>query len=203
VGNKRNLLIALLLLLIATLSGWLFTRYYHAPAEKSYSPLIELKDDIPQEHQNRAAFGVSGEDTIGIKIFYPSEDGVTPEDRTVPNKPLPVAMADVVIEEYLKGLREGLKDAKLLGVYRDRNNVLYIDLSDEFRRNFYGDARQEYYLLKSLFDTVVANIVGTEDVRLLIEGKETESIGGHFSILYGLKGIMRGQKTDDRGWNDR
>jgi hypothetical protein len=187
VENKRNLLIALLLLLIAAVSGWLFTRYYHAPAEKSDGPLIELKDGTPQ---NQAAFGISGEDTIVVKIFYPSEDGVTPEDRTIPSKPLPVAMADVVIEEYLKGLREGLKDAKLLGVYRDRNNVLYIDLSDEFRRNFSGDARQEYHLLKSLFDTVVANVAGTEDVRLLIEGKEIESIGGHFSILYGLKGIM-------------
>lgn len=188
--NKRNLLIALLLLLIAASSGWLFTRYYHAPAEKSDSPLIELKDGIPQDHQNRAAFGISGEDMIAVKIFYPSEDGVTPEDRTIPSKPLPVAMADVVIEEYLKVLREGLKDAKLLGVYRDRNNVLYIDFSDEFRRNFYGDARQEYYLLKSLFDTVITNVAGTEDVRLLIEGKEIESIGGHFSILHGLKGIM-------------
>lgn len=188
--NKRNLLIALMLLLIAALSGWLFTKYYHTLTEKSDSPLIELRDGIPQDHQNRAAFGMSGEDTIVVKIFYPSEDGVTPEDRTVPSKSLPVAMADVVIEEYLKGLKEGLRDAKLLGVYRDRNNVLYIDISDEFRRNFYGDARQEYYLLKSLFDTVVTNVVGTEDVRLLIEGKEIESIGGHFSILYGLKGIM-------------
>lgn len=190
VENKSNLLIALLLLLIATLSGWLFaTRYYHAPAEKSDSLLIELKDGTPQDHQNQAAFGISGEDTIAVKIFYPSEDGVTPEDRTVSNKPLPVAMADMVIEEYLKGLKEGLKDAKLLGVYRDRNNVLYIDLSDEFRRNFSGDARQEYHLLKSLFDTVVTNVAGTEDVRLLIEGREIESIGGHFSILYGLKRI--------------
>jgi hypothetical protein len=186
-SNKRNLLIAILLVLIAALSGWLFTRYYYAPAEKSDSPLIELKDGISQK---QAAFGISGEDKIAVNIFYPSEDGVTPEEKTVQNKPLPVAMADIVIEEYLKGLKEGPKDTKLLGVYRDRSGVLYIDLSDEFRRNFSGDAMQEYYLLKSLFDTVVTNVAGTEDVRLLIEGKEIESIGGHFSILYGLKGIM-------------
>lgn len=189
VENKSSLLIALLLLLIAILSGWLYARYYHAPAEKSDTPLIELKDETPHDHQNQAAFGISGEDTIAVKIFYPSEDGVTSEDRTVSNKPLPVAMADVVVAEYLKGLKEGLKDAKLLGVYRDRNNVLYIDLSEEFRRNFSGDARQEYHLLKSLFDTVVTNVAGTEDVRLLIEGREIEGIGGHFSILYGLKRI--------------
>jgi predicted nucleic acid-binding protein len=188
-NKKRNLLIVLLLLLIAVSSGWLFTRYYHTPSEKGDSPLIELKDGI---HRDQATFGINGEDTVAVKIFYPSEDGVISEDRTIQNKPLPVAMADVVIEEYLKGLKEDLKNAKLLGVYRDRNNVLYIDLSDEFRRNFSGDARQEYYLLKSLFDTVVANVAGTEDLRLLVEGKEIESIGGHFSILYGLKSIAHG-----------
>ncbi len=186
--NKKNIIaVVVLLLFIAVLSGWLFTKYYYIPSGKNNSPLIELKEDTPQ---NQAAFGINGEAMIAVKIFYPSEDGVTPEDRTIPHKPLPVVMADVVIEEYLKGLKEGLKDAKLLGVYRDRNNVLYLDLSDEFRRNFYGDARQEYYLLKSLFDTAVTNVAGTEDVRLLIEGKEIESIGGHFSILYGLRGIM-------------
>lgn len=180
-------MIAVIVLFVAVLSGWLITRYYQSPAEKHDSPLIEMKEGMPK---NQAAFGISGEDTIMVKIFYPSEDGAVAEDKTVPNKPLPVAIAEAVLTEYLKGLKEGLKDTKLLGVYRDRNSVLYIDLSEEFRRNFSGDARQEYYLLKSLFDTVVANVAGTEDIRLLIEGKEIESIGGHFSSLYGLKGMF-------------
>ena len=185
--NKRNIAIAIIVLLVAVLSGWLFTRYYQSPSEKAESPLIELKEAAPgsQEH-----FGITGEDTITVKIFHPSEDGIVAEDKTVANKPLPVAMAEVVLAEYLKGLKEGPKDTKLLGVYRDRNSVLYIDLSEEFRRNFSGDARQEYYLLKSMFDTVVANIAGIEDIRLLIDGKEIESIGGHFSSLYGLKGMF-------------
>jgi hypothetical protein len=185
--NKKNIIVVVVLLLfIAALSGWLFTKYYYIPSGKNNSPLIELKEDIPQ---NQAAFGITEEDTITVKIFYPSEDGVTPEDKTVQNKPLPVSMAEVVLAEYLKGLKGWSKDTKLIGIYRDRNSVLYIDLSEEFRRNFSGDARQEYYLLKSLFDTVITNVAGTEDVRLLIEGKEIESIGGHFSILYGLKSI--------------
>ncbi len=184
--NKRNLLIILALLFAAALSGWLFTRYHQSTTERPETPLIELKDGMPK---NQGAFGVSGEDTISLKIFYPSEDGIVAEDKIVPNKPLPVAMAEAALTEYLKGLKAGHKDTKLLGVYRDRNNVFYIDLSDEFRRNFSGDVRQEYYLLKSLFDTVVSNVAGAEDVRLLIDGKEIESIGGHYYSLYGLKRI--------------
>ncbi|GER92500.1 hypothetical protein A45J_0216 [hot springs metagenome] len=187
--NKRNLLIALLLIFVAALSGWLFTRYYHSSLVKNDSPLIELRDGIPYDYQDQTT-KTSGEDMIAVKIFYPSTDGETSEEKTVPNKLLPVAIADMIVEEYLKGLKDSVKDVKLLGVYKDRNNVFYIDLSDEIRRNFSGDAKQEYFLLKSLFDTVVTNIAQTEDVRLLIEGKEVESIGGHFLILYGLKGVL-------------
>ena len=185
--NKRNLLIVLALILAVALFGWFFTGYHQSTTKSSQSPLIEIKDDM---HKKQETFGISGEDTILVKIFYPSEDGIVAEERIVPNKPLPVTMAEAVLNEYLKGLKGGYKNTKLLGVYRDRNNVFYIDLSDEFRRYFSGDAREEYYLLKSLFDTVVSNVAGAEDVRLLIDGKEVESIGGHFYSLYGLKRIF-------------
>jgi len=76
-------------------------------------------------------------------------------------------------------------------VYRDKKHVLYVDLSDDFRRSFSGDARQEFLLLKSLYETVVQNVPGAEDVRILVEGKETESIGGHFIILSALREIVK------------
>ena len=113
------------------------------------------------------------------------------QEKKIHGSPLPVKMAEAVVAEYLKGLKEGLRDTKLLGVYRDRGNIFYIDLSDEFRRNFSGDAGQEFYLLKSLFETVTANIAGTEDVKVLIEGKEIESIGGHISSFYPLKETVK------------
>ncbi len=185
--SKKIIVIAVVVLCAAVLSGWLATRYYFSRAEKTDSPLIELKEDTSKS-QEALTGGV--EAGVPVKIFYPSEDGMAEEERMVQNKPLPAAMAETALAEYLKLLGEGFKDAKLLGVYRDRNNVLYIDMSEEFRKGFSGDARHEYYLLKSLFDTTVKNTQGIEDVRLLIEGKEIESIGGHFYSLYGLKGIM-------------
>lgn len=185
--NKKSIAIAFVVLCIAVVSGWLATRYYFSQAEKTDSPLIELKEEASK---SREALTGGVEAGIPVKIFYPSEDGIAGEERMLQHKTLPVEMAETVLAEYLKLLGEGFKDAKLLGVYRDRNNVFYIDMSEDFRKGFSGDARQEYYLLRSLVDTVVKNTQGIEDVRLLIEGKEIESIGGHFYSLYGLKGIM-------------
>ncbi|HAK88874.1 MAG: hypothetical protein A2X55_11645 [Nitrospirae bacterium GWB2_47_37] len=187
-GSKKSIVIAFAVLCAAVVSGWLVTRYYFSQAEKAESPLIELKDETSKGLEALTGGVEAG---IPVKIFHPSEDGMAGEERMFQNKPLPVEMAETILAEYLKLLGEGFKDAKLLGVYRDRNNVLYIDVSEEFRKGFAGDARQEYYLLRSLFDTTVKNIQGIEDVRLLIEGKEIESIGGHFRIMYGLKTIVQ------------
>lgn len=183
-ANKRNVLISVGILLVAALAGWLAARYYFIPSEKTDSPLIELKD---AKSKTGEALESSIESTITVMIFLPLEDAFIVEERIIQNKTLAVEIAEAVLTEYIKGLKEGFDNTKLNGVYKDRNNIIYIDLSDEFRRGFSGDARQEYALLKSLFETVTKNVPEIEDVRLLIDGREIESIGGHFYTLYGLK----------------
>jgi hypothetical protein len=98
-----------------------------------------------------------------------------------------VKLAESILQEYFRGFKSDLKNTVVRGVYEDRNKVLYVDLSDEFRRNFSGDARYEYYLLKSLYQTLITNISEISDVKLLVEGREIESIGGHMLTLVPLK----------------
>ena len=188
--DKKYIVLAVvaMVLLFAGSAGWLVTRYYLSRQGAATQPLIEMKDNTPGAAPE---LGETGGETAQVKIFSPSEDGLSMQEKMIQGSPLPVQMAEDVIAEYLKGLKGGLRDTKLLGVYRDRNNVLYVDLSDEFRKNFSGDAGQEYLLLKSLYETVSSNISGIEDVRLLIEGKELESLGGHVGILCPLKEIVR------------
>lgn len=141
-------------------------------------------------------------DAVAVKIFLSADEGegITVEELKIRNNPIPVKMAEAIMAEYLKGLKYGLKDTKLLGIYRDKRSIIYIDLSEEFRKNFSGDVKQEYSLLKSLYETITVNIPGTEDVRVLIDGKEVESIGGHFSALYPLGDTVRDdlQQTADQ-----
>jgi hypothetical protein len=69
--------------------------------------------------------------------------------------------------------------ARLLGVYFGTDGILYVEFSEEFRSNFRGDALTEYLLLRGLYESLMSNIAGIEDVKVLVEGGEIESLGGH------------------------
>jgi spore germination protein GerM len=104
-------------------------------------------------------------------------------------------MAEEIVKEFLRGPsqmnRSGIPVAtKLLGIYPGNDGILYVDLSDEFRRNFQGDAIGEFLLLKGLYDSILSNVTGVDDVKIVIEGKEIESIGGHLFALYPLKNTL-------------
>jgi hypothetical protein len=177
---KKKIAIVAAVLLLAVLAGWLTSRYYFSKEK----PLVE--DSARQGKQDFAVIP-SSEIKVPVTLFYPGDAGLTKEDRTLAGSSLPVKLAESILQEYFRGFKSDLKNTVVRGVYEDRNKVLYVDLSDEFRRNFSGDARYEYYLLKSLYQTLVTNISEISDVKLLVEGREIESAGGHMLILVPLR----------------
>lgn len=182
--NKRRALpaIVFLLLFLGGISG----AYFYL-----------TKESRPQAKNEETPPAKAGHDTgmtFPVKVYYPSEGALIMEERMVQNQTSAAAIAEKAIEEFLKGPSRGEKTSipagtRLLGVYQGNDSILYVDLSDEFRRNFHGDAMSELTLLKGLYETIVSNAGGITDVKLIIEGKEIESIGGHVSILYPLKNI--------------
>lgn len=135
------------------------------------------------------------EDLFPLRIYYPAGDRLRIEERRLPRRTVQIAVAEATVEEYLKG-PAGVaspsipRDAKLLGLYKDADRILYVDLSDEFRRNFQGDALTEFLLLRGLYESLVSNIQDIQDVKVLIEGKEIETLGGHLYLLYPLKDMV-------------
>lgn len=194
--GKKYFFIAFVVMLLAAVAGWFATQQYLSPARQLQTPLIELKGESPAG--GGAPLPVS-DDSVTVKIFLPSADGLMVEERKIQNNPIPVEMAEAVMSEYLKGLKDEINDVRLLGVYRDKKGVIYIDVSEEFRKNFSGDVKQEFALLKSMYETITVNVPGAVDVRLLVDGKEIESLGGHFSALSPLGDTVRdepGQPPD-------
>ncbi|MFO0751824.1 MAG: GerMN domain-containing protein [Thermodesulfovibrionales bacterium] len=187
-GTTTKIFIAGVLLAAAAVAGWAATRYYLlVRTEKASPPLIEAQGEAPKPAELPAA---EAEGVLPVKVFFPSGDGIITEERSIKSSPLTVTVAESVLEEYLKGIRGDRADMKVIGVYRDRNNILYVDFSASFRKAFTGDIRQEYYLLKSLYETVIRNVEGVEDVKVLLDGKEAESIGGHFATLHPLRATV-------------
>jgi len=176
----KKIIFVCTLVIFASLVGWAMFEYFQPFKQR---PLMmdstgQARMDVKTEFSDIKT---------PVNIFYPTSKGIIREERTVAAGSLPVKMVESVLQEYFSGFKTELKNTVVRGVYRDRNRVFYVDLSDEFRRNFSGDAAYEYYLLKSLYQTVVSNVSDARDVRILIEGREVESVGGHMMTLTPLQ----------------
>lgn len=190
--NKKSLLwaAAVLVLFGAGIgAGYIYFSKKNIPAQLPETTRIEV---------------VQNSDLSFVKVYYPSEGRLLMEERKVERQLNMVSIAEAAVGEFLKGpstpVRSNIpQGTKLLKIFSGSDGVLYVDLSDEFRRNFQGDASTEFILLKGLYDTVISNIQGADDVKIIIEGKEIESIGGHLSALYPLKNTLRtGELKDER-----
>ncbi len=135
------------------------------------------------------------ESLLSLRMYYPVGGQLQLEERRPPRRKGSTAVAEAVVDEYLKGSAVATvssmpRGARLLGVYRGADKILYVDVSDEFRRNFQGDALAEFLLLSGLYESLISNVQEIQDVKILIEGKEIETLGGHFMLLYPLKDMV-------------
>ncbi len=130
----------------------------------------------------------AGEISTTIQLFFPSGGKLQSEERSVPRTLSRLSAARATVEEFLKGPSGDIKsyvpgDAELLNIYDGSDGILYVDLSEAFVRNFQGDAFVEFLLLRGLYESILTNVYGVADVKVLIAGREAETLGGHISIL--------------------
>jgi len=129
---------------------------------------------------------VSGDYTV-LDLYFPDGGRLVHEERSVPRAATVREIASAVVTEFLVGPRATLLDSipkgvTVNGVYYGNDMILYLDLTDAFRSNFQGGVVDEYLLLKALNQSLMANVYQVTGIRLLIEGSEVDSIGGHLSV---------------------
>lgn len=88
-----------------------------------------------------------------------------------------IVIAEDVIRDYIKPY-----NTQLLDLYVDRAGVIYIDFSDGLQKNFKGDALDEFNMIAGLYAKLKAAVPGFTAMKILIQGKEADSLGGHIDI---------------------
>jgi hypothetical protein len=81
------------------------------------------------------------------------------------------------IKNYMR--RYGVR---LLDLYMDKNGTIYVDLSNNIRKNFRGDAYEEYLIIAGLYKELKEDIPSFKSLKILIGGEELDSFGGHIDI---------------------
>jgi spore germination protein GerM len=189
--NNRKLwiLLIVLFLLVVAVGSYFFMR--NSAESDKQPPSIAVQSS-----------GIESEDISVLRIYQPHNGRIVMTERKIPKRISNIAIAEAVIEEFFKpaavnGASDIPQNVKLLGLYKDEGQMLYIDLSDEIRRNFQGDAMSEYLLLKGIYESLVSNVQDFKDCKVLIEGKEIETLGGHFFLKYSLKNTSSAEIRGD------
>jgi len=180
--KKGKLLI--MLLIIVSLAGIGFGVFYFYFYESGPEP-VPVREDINESILK---------DYTTLKIFYPVGNRLELTEKKVPGILSPIKMAHILIKEYLNLSGEsnnGIlpEGTRLNNIFISSDGIVYLDFNQEFTRNFQGDVLDEYMLLKSIFNTMLGNL-DVRDVMILINGKEAETIGGHFMINQPLKKVV-------------
>ena len=111
------------------------------------------------------------------RLYESKETAAQTGDDTGAGKNSSLAAAEDSIRKYLKTY-----EVKLLDLYMDKDGVIYVDLGNELKKNFKGDASEELNIIAGLYKSIETAVPGFTDLKILIEGHETETLGGHIDI---------------------
>lgn len=148
------------------------------------TPTVTVKPLPPVIEQHKVRIYLPKRDKKGFHLGW--------ETRTTQDKGdiLDAALNCLLATNKESGIIAGLvpKDTRLLSPVRVKHSVATINLSHEFTDNFSGGSDQEAATVNSIVHTLVYNSGGkVRSVRILVEGKTVETLGGHLDLTEPVK----------------
>lgn len=142
--------------------------------------------DLPEQSQKAA-----------VDLYFAdwSSTFLRSEQRVMLQPPDTAGYARSIIEALIKGPQKGLlqtlpNGTALNALYITPDNVCYVDLSKAVRTNHPGGSNSELLTIYSIVNSLILNIPQIEQVKILIEGKETSTLAGHIDLQYPVKAYM-------------
>lgn len=130
------------------------------------------------------------ENTMEVVVYFANPDftALVGEKRRVVKDE---RYLERILEELLKGpeskdLFSAIPQGTRLNAVFVEGNTAYVDLSAEMAKNQSGGTSQEFLSVYAIVDTLTA-FPGIEQVKILIEGKEAETLCGHIDISEPLR----------------
>jgi len=134
----------------------------------------------------RGAKTLPGED---LSLWFASrqEDALVLERRRVPPNQTPIDRMKASLQELIAGpkstaLRTVPAEVKIREVFIDDQGTAYVDFSEALSQTHRSGPWAEMLTLRSIMQTLVANVPDIKRVQILIEGREVETLSGHVDI---------------------
>lgn len=135
--------------------------------------------DTPAESPARADAG-----RIQVKLYVLGSSGreLATETREIPLAPSVQEQAKAVLRLLLQRSAAIPSGVKLRDLFITSQGIAYVDLSQELISNHPGGSSAEELTVYSLTQTLVANFPAIKTAKILVEGREIQTIAGHLDL---------------------
>jgi spore germination protein GerM len=180
-----SLIIAIIFLLIAI---FIYYKQNTSPTQ------IEPSQSGDARRQSELYLDTSTNFTT-VALFFASWGGdyLLPEKRKIFYTTSVTDQAKQAIIELINGPKQSYlfspisTNTTLRELYIAADGTAYVDLSREFIDNHWGGSEGEILSIYSIINTLTINFPSIQRVKILVEGKEIDSIAGHISLRYAFK----------------
>lgn len=190
--------IALALIGVAVWSTiWILRQPVPQTTEELFSPTEANPADASADNEaTREAAEPGGEAGIDanarriqVKLYVlgPSGRELAAETREIPLASSVQDQAKAVVELLLRRSTAIPPGVELRELFITSQGIAYLDLSQELVSNHPGGSSAEELTVYSLTQTLVANFPAIKTAKILVEGREIQTIAGHLdlSVPYG------------------
>jgi hypothetical protein len=174
--KKRGVRILVLSLLVTCVVGFLV--FFFLTLFDSVYPPVAGKQGQEKSREK-----------LNVTLYFSdaNERFLLPEKRYVPKDADPERQAQEIVKALIEGSKSGLvntfpEKTELLNIRIEKPETALVSFGHSLIDNHPGGSASETATVYSLTNTLITNTPGIRKVKILIDGKERESIRGHVSI---------------------
>jgi len=117
------------------------------------------------------------------------------EQRVVSHSGNSVDYARAIVEALIKGpettlVRTIAADTEFRAIYIVPDGVCYVDLSQAVGKDHPGGCNSELLTIFSVVNSLILNVPEIKRVKLLIDGKEVQTLAGHIDLAFPFEANM-------------
>ena len=188
--SRKRALMAAAIAVAAVVLGWGLMTGLSRILESSAPP-----EPIDAPAQQTAPAPTAAVPRIKATLFFASAEGIglVPVEQEIPLAQGTLAQARALIEAQLSATPPDSlistipQGTKLLGVYVSERNEAFVDLDSTVRTKHPGGSMNELYTVYTIVNTLTTNLQDVQNVQLLIDGREVDTLAGHVDLRHPLR----------------
>ena len=176
-------LLALLLVVVLAAPRWTRLLTRTVPGEEGAD---EAASAAPAAEAETPA---AVEQKITVKLFFlaPDQPALLIEDREVAYSADLARQVRTVVEELVKGPKQGLvgtlpAETRVIDSFVTSAGIAYVDLSKEATQKHPGGSRGELLSVYSVVNSLTTNFPAVKRVQILVEDRQVPTLAGHVDL---------------------